>query len=595
MSSIESDLNNRRDSSTSIPKYYPTTNRSQSDHQNGMTPSSSPTDSHCAHPHPTEHTPLLDPDDPAVSPLNLQSVRILHAILWLLLAASILWFLTLLISFFLALVPTRDSGFVEFGLAGITCLQLTLALLFFKTPAPADRTANSIAAVAIAIALILALAVPGLRRNTHYTGTLALTWSLVCALVAGVLTPYMVQWGKTHEEIRLTGRRETRRTVSEWFRVWFSVLLTSLLIVIPLILYTATQLLDAHDALVLARDKSLGHYVSIYPKTTSSSALGSGYLHPVTKGSGFHYRVFVYCTPRQTASDPSTAPPSVRPGPDGRPAPIVLVEAASSVSAQTQVQGWLDELYTQTKISQVCYWNRPGRGYSDNAPSPFAPGMAADALTAALAHVLRPTDVHSPDVPLGKNLTFAVVGHGLGGLYARAFAARNLQNIHSLTLLDAYPDTLLAHRLALPGAGLRAWLQGLWSTLGLRKQASWLLHARGARDRVLGRAAHFTQPSELKASLQEQLAAVGLSRSDLDAASRILSGSNVPLAVLSSAQHIREDDEWSNYQRSLTKVTANNVAWDILEAPHELWLTPGAKSKMQRVLINLLEDRSQTP
>lgn len=66
---------------------------------------------------------------------------------------------------------------------------INFGFALFKTPAPADRTANSIAAVAIAIALILALAVPGLRRNTHYTGTLALTWSLVCALVAGVLTP----------------------------------------------------------------------------------------------------------------------------------------------------------------------------------------------------------------------------------------------------------------------------------------------------------------------------------------------------------------------------------------------------------------------
>lgn len=59
----------------------------------------------------------LDPDDPAVSPYNLFSVRSLRWISVVLLVASSLWWILLLISVFVTppAMHTRGSGFFDFA------------------------------------------------------------------------------------------------------------------------------------------------------------------------------------------------------------------------------------------------------------------------------------------------------------------------------------------------------------------------------------------------------------------------------------------------------------------------------------------------
>lgn len=123
------------------------------DHSNGRPRSTSREDEErVEQPPPDEHTRLLpnrldsnrgllQPDDPAVSPYNLWSIRILRYITILFTFATFIWWILLLVSAF-ATPPgfhTRGSGFLSFGYATLTLATLWCSLLFFNAPAKANR------------------------------------------------------------------------------------------------------------------------------------------------------------------------------------------------------------------------------------------------------------------------------------------------------------------------------------------------------------------------------------------------------------------------------------------------------------------------
>ena len=84
---------------------------------------------------------FLSPDDPAVSPYNLFSIRVLRYLTFLFSALTFLWWLVLLISVF-ATPPgfhQKGSGFLAFGYTSLTFANLFFALLFFSVPSKAVR------------------------------------------------------------------------------------------------------------------------------------------------------------------------------------------------------------------------------------------------------------------------------------------------------------------------------------------------------------------------------------------------------------------------------------------------------------------------
>lgn len=639
----ERDLAKRPESDTTIPQYYKKSGNNKNDdrqsddlesridHDSYGTQSKSSSKYHSGHrPRPattnasyidddhvvvaSESTPLLDPSDPAVSPLNLRSIKFLFGTLWVLLFTCLILTLILFINTFvtLPLLNFRDSGFQELVLLVVADLSLFLSICFFRFPLDSNKVLGFVSAGSLFLALVLSLSFPNTRHRVTLASFFIMVWTLFCVILGLIVTPAAVKKANIHEEIRLTGRVERRKTVGQLAAVPFVVLVVLILAVVPCVFMCMSVMLDMYDYIRLHQDLDTGSFVDIYPKTGYSHGSGhgdSGYKIPTDKDRnlGFSYSVYVYCTPFQGGKGLNDVPPSIRPSPDGSPAPIVLVEADSGSSAQMLYKGWLDEMYNNQEIAQVCYWNRPGRGFSDNAPSPFSAGMAADAFTIALRSALNAYtdsydntnsedneyDILKDKNPFG-NRTFAVVGHGTGGLYSRVFAARHIQNMHSLTLVDAYPEELLVRRLGKPSRGFRDWWAGVWTVFGFERQLSWLVRGRGPSVRVFGKMAATTRPNELKANLQEQISALGLLRNDIETANSILHGSDIPLAVLSSAQMVKQDSEWAEYQKLLTKVTAKNVVYEVVEGPHDLWLTEKAKKKMQKVLYNLLCQRDNT-
>lgn len=565
-----SDLNNRTESHTEVPSYY---SRSGAN----------------------ERSPLLDPSDPAVSPLNSSYVWTLRLFLLILTAITFAWFTILLINCFVTIpfILFRTSGFLELDLAILNILILLLAIFAFQTPSEITLKFGYIVAGETLIQLLLVLLIPYFRRYYGALGIFSLLWSFLVSSCALVLSPIVVLKGKTQEEIRLTGRPETRRTWGEMFRLSSSLTLLSVLVVVPYTIIFLGFLLEIYDSTQLVSRNgpaSGGQLIPIYDTKS--------HLH--SKSSYFSYSVYIECTPENLNVE---APHPKAPRP-----PVVVIESDDRVTSQALYKGWVEELYKDDKVARVCFWNRPGRGFSDVAPSPYRLESATEALTYALNTVLGSTNKTSSEssgndtIPFA-NRTLALVSHGLGGIYSRAFAAKHVSQIQSITLIDTLHEHLLHHELGATSRGFLLWLRGLASPFYISRQLSWLLHQQGPLARFLGLEpdsnndySHYqfpfkTRPQEIKATLQDQISAAnGALFENLSKTTDVLAGSKVPLAVVSSAQSIKKRYKWDEYQRLLTKVTSNNVAWEIFEGPHSVWVAEKAKYQLQQLFLNVLKE-----
>ncbi|MEO5798615.1 MAG: alpha/beta fold hydrolase [Gemmatimonadales bacterium] len=98
---------------------------------------------------------------------------------------------------------------------------------------------------------------------------------------------------------------------------------------------------------------------------------------------------------------------------------VVLIPGAGETSA---VWGWIAPAVARE--SQVCVYDRAGRGASDGAPA-LQDGVA----------IAR--DLHRAVVQRIGGAPVVLVGHSFGGLYARVFAAKYPAQVAGVVLLDA--------------------------------------------------------------------------------------------------------------------------------------------------------------
>lgn len=561
--SIGDDISTRHDSYTRVPRYYNTS---------------------------TEQTPLLNPDDPAVSPLNLLKVWNFRVFLWFFVGFGCFWATILFVNGFVTIpfIFTKTSGFLELSLNIVAILSLLLSIFNFSVPSKAQLNIGYFLAGQLSFQLLLTLLIPSFRRYYNVIGITTMVFTLISVVLSLVLAPIIVNRGKGHEEMRLTGRVETRWTLGEWLKASSTVTFVIFLVAIPFILIFLNFLLDVYDTARLfhgAGEGTKGIFVPI--QSTGYTAHTSNYLS---------YSVYVQCTPEnEHVSDKNQ--------------PVVVIESDDRVSAQAFYKGWLEELYADNKVSRVCLWNRPGRGFSDVAPSPFNINDATNALTVALTAALLPENATNDNNLITdssiffQNKTLALISHGLGSIYSRAFAARHFSQIQSLTMIDPIHEKLLSQYLGRPSRGFFIWLRGLLSPLSITRQLSWILHQKSPQERYLGitkSVSDFkqyelpfkTRSSELKASLQEQILALnGGMVSQLEHTSDVLGESNIPLAIITSLQSSKSRYHWNEYQRELTKITNNNVAWEILDGPHSVWISEKARFELQKLFLNVIKEK----
>lgn len=320
----------------------------------------------------------LSPDDPAVSPYNLWSVRALRWFEVLFLAITFLWWVLLLVSIFVSppKFNSRGSGFFDFSFTSLTIGNILVALIFFAVPSSAMSILSMSISVLLLIDMIIILAVPQIRVEEGWVGIASVVWAAIIAFY-NVITNRTVKWGKAEEEERLTGRSETRRTLKEWLAILVATFLMVVFVII-VVLLTAVLVLRSRDA--------------------SLAAPGEKYLV-----DGDKYRVHVACVGNQTYNK------------DGSVKPTVLLEGGY-MPVYDSFEDWVYTAQQNGSIGRYCWWDRPGLAWSENAPSPHSAGNSAGAITEALA--LK-----------GEEGPFILVGAGIGGIYSRVFSARNVRNI----------------------------------------------------------------------------------------------------------------------------------------------------------------------
>ncbi|MFN8125321.1 MAG: alpha/beta hydrolase [Candidatus Nanopelagicales bacterium] len=105
-----------------------------------------------------------------------------------------------------------------------------------------------------------------------------------------------------------------------------------------------------------------------------------------------------------------------RPG-AGQPTVVVVSGAGDFSLSWRQVQS------TIAAHHRICTYDRPGLGWSNASGTP----RTARHIIPELTRLLRAADVRGPLV---------VVGHSMGGIYARMFAARHLSRVRGVVLVD---------------------------------------------------------------------------------------------------------------------------------------------------------------
>ncbi|KAF2271980.1 uncharacterized protein EI97DRAFT_386756 [Westerdykella ornata] len=488
------------------------------------------------HPRPPPHADgYLDPDDPAVSPYNLWTVRFLRAFTVLFLIISFLWWALLLVSIFVSPpgLHTRGSGFFDFAYTCLTIGNLLVAVIFFVAPAKAVRITTAIIAVLLFIDMIIILSVPRLRLEEGWVGIASVIWAALMAIWC-IITDRVVAWGKREEEERLTGRPETRRSVREWLAVTLATAF-AIIFVIIVILLTGTLGLRARD--------------------TTLPMYGDRILV-----DGDKYAVHLACV----GNESYTA---------GKKDPTIILEAGENPS-EYDFEHWAYSAYQNGTISRYCYWDRPGYAWSDNAPSPHSAGMSADALSEALAKQ-------------GEEGPWILVSAGTGSIVSRIFSSRHLKQVVGIMLIDPIHEDLL-HRIGSPWRGFVLWGWGVISPLGIERLGGAIFKGRTREDRVYGKYA-YQNGKFIKAQLQENLVADSLTKNEV-ASARNIQLRDTPYVLISSGIRSRTDAEWERKQKDLAGLTDRLVAWDTVNrAPHEVWMTLKGRMVMEKRLGELVE------
>lgn len=450
-----------------------------------------------------------------------------------------LWWVLLFVSIFVSppQMHSRGSGFFDVSYATLTIGNLLVGLLFFATPSTPMGVLSMATSVLLLVDMIIILAVGRLRVEEGWVGIASVVWATVIGLY-NVLANRTVRWGKKAEEERLTGRAETRRSLREWCAVFTATFFMVIFFLVTLLL-TATLILRARDAGLPAP----GHRYYV---------------------DGDKYQVHLACVGDEAYNAA------------GKKMPTVMLEGGY-MPVEYTFEDWVFDAHKNGTIGRYCYWDRPGLGWSDNAPSPHSASMSADALSEALSIA-------------GETGPWILVSAGIGGIYSRVFSARHPKDIAGIMLIDSLHEDLL-YKIASPSRGFFLWAWGIISPLGIDRLGGALFKGRTKEDRVYGKSS-YQGGKFIKNKLQENLIADSLTKNEVVTA-RAIQDQSVPLVVVTSGVHLKQDKDWDRKQKDLTNVTSNLLAWDIVnKAPkEEVWKVAEGRKVLQKRLGQLYKGK----
>ncbi|ANB11255.1 hypothetical protein AWJ20_4058 [Sugiyamaella lignohabitans] len=532
-----------------------------------------------------------DPDEPDSSspyddPLNSLSIRSLRVLLYVLTTLWSGWITLLIINVFSHISwldePSVSSAFTQLDMALMSLAQVISSLMFFRNTNSADRSIEYVTTAIVLLDLVVVLAVPSQRIKNGSKGGLITTVGSLVTFVLTPLTDRVVEYagkrrdeGRIHQSVR--GLPINMSSFSQYARMTALFFIRGLILV-SVALISTNMVLETYDSAVL---QPPGKIIPISLQNITYSPIPSPTPSPPYSASFFSpFSIYDESTPNANNNDTTTINNSTIGihiyctdinKDTTNPNLTVLLETGDSPALS--FSSWALELHERGDIAQVCYWDRPGFGFSDQAPSPLSAGVVANILFETLNRTL---DEELPS-------KYVLVSHDVGGLYSRIFASRHCSSIHSMVLVDNLHEDLFFRRNS-PWQGFKYWIQGVFASLGYRNAFGIIFKREGPFHRVYG-SAYQRQPKYFFAKLQEQLSARTRTKSEIIDSNASLA-SDIPILVITSSASIRTDSEWSDKQRQLTKLTSNTLAWEILDGPHDLWRNDATKHELQKLLLD---------
>jgi pimeloyl-ACP methyl ester carboxylesterase len=258
--------------------------------------------------------------------------------------------------------------------------------------------------------------------------------------------------------------------------------------------------------------------------------------------------------------------------------PTVILEALSGgmSSYWVWVQGYLAE------TTRVCSYDRPGRAWSDPAPSP-----------PTLAGTLQ--NLHALLQGGGVSAPYVLVGHSIGGLFVRAYTAAYPHEVSGLVLLDsAHPHQFERYPELRAQNDSYARMQAFFPALA-RIGLFHIYFAAGGEidfqdlpelqhDQV---AAEWSSPEYFE-TMQEKLAASQQIYADAQTLGAL---GDLPLAVITAGAG--STDGWLEMQTELARLSTNSVHTTIPDANHaSLVFNPDHARQVAEIVLDVVSSAS---
>lgn len=428
--------------------------------------------------------------------------------------------------------------------------------------------------------LFLTLIIGYTRRRLGFVGAFTYIWAALTFFAGAVLDWYLYYYFKefhaAEEEIEESPSPSgSRHTMKEWVSIGARNFVKCAIFVFY-VFFTLNTLLYTID---------VGRVTRGVKDVSAKASASYDAFHWVDREHT--YQLHITCYGDFSATDEDRQP-------------VILFDHGSLDTAFLSAT-WIQELYHLNRVERYCTYERPGYGLSDSAPAPISIAMVADALSYAL---IKDAKIKGP---------FTTVGYDIGGLFTQVFTAKNLDKVESMLLVESWHEDILLknylQRLLPPDNdskdpddisklpieikrhnGFKLWWQGIWSTLGIKLQTSWLLAHHGSKERILGRDMQY-QGKFIRAKFLESVTSSLLSYKDVLNSKEKLK--DVKTSVASSNQLIKKSPQWGNWQRDITRISSKTQEWKILNGGHEVYKFGSAKQELQDVLLRLIGDKDR--
>lgn len=199
---------------------------------------------------------------------------------------------------------------------------------------------------------------------------------------------------------------------------------------------------------------------------------------------------------------------------EGEGSPTIILEAGGGNPSLA----WFKVQPAVAHFSRVCSYDRAGLGWSDPSPNP----PTAKTISEELHTLLRNAGVKGP---------FVLVGHSLGGMYVRMYAAQYPEDVAAMVLVDSsHPDQ--DDRVPAKARPNRAAADVVFSMLEFSRRFGLprLLLSRAAPKEIRPEYAAVLCRPQFLAAVRAEAAAVPQSNAQVRALGTL---GNLPLAVLS--------------------------------------------------------------